>query len=196
MCGFLAIFNDQVAHFFTDVPSLLPVMRLYIICLSCISPIDGIFLTLSSLIKICDLLWIQMIVSTVNYIIINNGLVILGLWVWGWGPISVWIGFGTAILITFIGYMVMLFWWLDWTQIKELESEEYPTVSKPLLQRQQTYEEWDDSFNNYWDAKVTEESNRNTEKDAEYSIEMSIIARGLNESIDQAKQVARPDTEG
>jgi hypothetical protein len=84
-------------------------------------------MTLSSLIKICDLLWIQMIVSTVNYIITNNCLVILGLWVWGWGPVSVWIGFGTAVLFTFIGYMVMLFWWLDWTQIKDLESEEQST---------------------------------------------------------------------
>lgn len=170
-------------------------MRLYIICLSCISPIDGIFMTLSSLIKICDLLWIQMIVSTVNYIIINNGLVILGLWVWGWGPISVWIGFGTAILMTFIGYMIMLFWWLDWTQIKDLESEEQPSGYKPEFHSKETYQRWDDNFNEQWDAKIKEHSERNVKIDAKYTEKMQTVSKGLIESIDQAKQITRHDTE-
>ena len=69
----------------------------------------------------------------VCYILINNALVILGLWVWDLGPISVWVGFGTAIGITFIGYMTMLFCYMDWTQIKELKGEDTPRETGNLV---------------------------------------------------------------
>ena len=43
---------------------------------------------------------------------------------WGWGVISLWIGFWSAIILAFISFSFITFYYTDWSNIQPLKSEE------------------------------------------------------------------------
>ena len=117
-------FHRKMTYFFTDVESLIPDLSFYILCYRIMSPLDGCLGNFATLCKITDQLNMQMLNATINFIFISNGLCILGFWVWDIGAFSIWLGFWTAELVSFVLFWVVLFHYTDWSQIKDLEAED------------------------------------------------------------------------
>ena len=110
-------------------------MSFYILCYGMVSNWDSCFASFASLVKIVGKLNVQILNSTVSFIFVSNTLCVLGFWVWGLGAISIWLGFWTAIVTSFLWYWYVLFHQMDWTEVKDPHPEERPYALSPAFEK-------------------------------------------------------------
>jgi hypothetical protein len=73
--------------------------------------------------------------SSVSFIFVSNILCVLGFWVWSLGAISIWLGFWTGIVGSFVWYWYVLFHQMDWTEIPDPNAEERPYALSAAFER-------------------------------------------------------------